>query len=73
MRSVRNQKISEEQRSLFKRKSVSNTNEAKKARPSSWTQKFMCLSQTDDDRVPTTLLARDTLQQSGLGEKSTHS
>ncbi len=38
-----------------------------KAQP--WTLKMVCLSQTTDNRILTTVAARETLVQAGLGEK----
>ena len=42
---------------------------SKKPKSSSWTQKFVCLSGTSDDRVPTTSVVREALSLAGLGEK----
>ena len=39
---------------------------AKKPKPSSWTQKFVCLACTNDNRVPTTFSSRDILVLAGL-------
>ena len=69
--SGRNKEVADEQRYNFKRKGSTKTTEClpKKPKPSSWTHKFVCLSQTDEERVPTTPFARETLLLAGLGEK----
>lgn len=36
----------------------------------SWTHKFVCLSTTNADRVPTSKLGRLALQEAGLGDKT---
>ena len=61
--------ISKEQRSNFKRKGGGLGSIPKKPKPSSWTQKFVCLACTDDKRVPTKSAYRDILVSAGLGEK----
>lgn len=45
---------------------------AKKAKLSSWTHRFVCLSSTEDIRVPTAHSAREMLYRSGLGERKVH-
>lgn len=56
--------------SVFKRKNSSILPVPhKKQKISSWTQQFMCLSRKDCNRVPTTVVERETLQLGGLGLK----
>ena len=70
IRDERSNAIDEEQRLSFKRKSnVKPGTITKKPKPSSWTQKFVCLAYTDDNRVPTTASHRELLMLAGLGEK----
>lgn len=58
--------IREEQSALFnwssKRRASSDA--------TSWTHKFVCLSSTHADRVPTSRLERLVLEEAGLGEKT---
>ena len=57
----------------MKRKSVEDgCIMSKKAKVSSWTHRFMCLSGKDDNRIPTTTVERETLALGGLGEKKVH-
>ena len=62
---------SRQQHDSFKRKGgvLKCSTLPKKPKPSSWTHKFVCLSGADDEKVPTTQLARETLSLAGLGEK----
>ena len=65
-----NREFVEEHRSNFKRKCSTKASVlSKKPKSSSWTQKFICLSGTSDDRVPTTSVVREALSLAGLGEK----
>lgn len=53
--------------------SKSNLYVPKKPKPTSWTQKFACLANTENDEVPTTIHAKQPLAFADLGEKSVHS
>lgn len=55
--------------SLKRKGGFSKSSLPKKPKPSSWTHKFVCLANTDDDRVPTSLYAKESLTFAGLGEK----
>ena len=44
--------------------------QAKRLRLSSWTHKFFCLSETGDNKVPSTSLHKNDLILAGLGEKN---
>ncbi len=55
--------VKEEQSSLFNGKRSLSVSQ-------SCTHKFVCLSSTNADRVPTSKLGRLVLEQAGLGEKS---
>ena len=61
----------EEQQSSFRKCRLPSSQDfpSKKAKPSSWTQKFFCLADPSDDRVPTTSFAKKELKLAGLGEK----
>lgn len=43
-----------------------------KPKPTSWTHKFVCLANTNDDRVPTTVQAKQSLAFADLGEKKVY-
>ena len=60
----------EEQQSSFRKCRLPSSQDfpSKKAKPSSWTQKFFCLADPSDDRVPTSF-AKEELKLAGLGEK----
>ena len=52
-----------------KRKRTSLPLFTKKSKPSSWTQKFVCLASKDGVKVPTSMGGKEELLLAGLGEK----
>ncbi len=73
VRGIKNQRnvaIAEEQRKNFKRKnSMPFQQRPKRPKPSTWTQKFYCLSCTESDKVSTKPSCQEILTLVGLGEK----
>ena len=71
MRDARNSSIAAEHRNNFgKRRSTAAPRYAAKrgkGKATSWTHKFFCLSETDDDTIP---MKKNHLILAGLGEKS---
>ena len=63
--------VAREQRSNFTPYSTGSKKQAtgRKAKAQSWTMKMVCLARTTDDRVPSTVAAREILVEAGLGEK----
>ena len=71
LRSARSGQVREEQRRLFgKRKNQSQlSGMPKRSKTVKWTHKFVCLSSTSDEKVPSTYAAKEILLKAGLGEK----
>lgn len=71
LREARNTSIAAEHRHNFgKRRGLASlANQAKKPKTMTWTHNFFCLSETNDEKVPTTTVAKNELILAGLGEK----
>jgi len=72
LRGARNTSIAAEQRHNFgkRRSTACPANQAKKfKKTTTWTHNFFCLSETNDEKVPTTSMTKNALILAGLGEK----
>lgn len=71
LRGARNTSIAAEQRHNFgkRRSTACLANQAKKLKSVTWTHNFVCLSETNDEKVPATSMAKNALILAGLGEK----
>jgi len=71
LRQARHTSIAAEHRYNFgrRRNTASLTNPAKKLKTMSWTHNFFCLSEIDEEKVPTTNVGKNALILAGLGEK----
>ncbi|XP_065895804.1 uncharacterized protein [Dysidea avara] len=74
LRDARTGSIAVEQRHNFggKRRSgaAAALRQAKRPKLSTWTHKYYCLAETDEDRVPSSSLRKNELVLAGLGERS---
>jgi len=72
LREARSGSIAVEQCQNFggKRCGAAALRQAKRPKLRSWTHKFFCMAETDDDRVPSTCLKRNELILAGLGERN---
>jgi len=72
LREARSESIAVEQRHNFRGKRLGGATLSRAKRPkfSVWTHRFYCLSETDDERVPSTSLRRNELVLAGLGERN---
>ena len=72
LRDARSGSIAVEQRRNFggRRHGGASLRPAKRPKLSTWTHKYYCLAETDDERVPSTSFKKNELVLAGLGERS---
>ena len=72
LRDARSGSIAVEQRRNFRGRQHGGAalRHAKRPKLSTWTHKYYCLAETDEERVPSTTLRKNELVLAGLGERS---
>ena len=72
LRDTRSGSIAVEQHRNFggRRHGGASLRPAKRPKLSTWTHKYYCLAETDDERVPSTSFKKNELVLAGLGERS---